>query len=749
MTARTSKATLSKGRSGWCVIFRHPIALAADQKQKLRVRRGLGTRDEAEAQNLVDQLNAILADPEMHVLSAKPQAVTRFDPRIVAAFYDNMEAKAHDSWSDRERLLRLPSATEGYAKVLMVGTTGSGKTTLVRQFLGTDPDRERFPSTSAAKTTTADIEVILADDEFEAVVSFVSRETTRQYVVDCVIAAVAAHIEGAPEAEIARRFIEHSEMRFRLNYLLGSLSVVSGNQKEDELFDEGEEPASSELGEVSVDEQLENAEELRLYLGQIAVLATKYREQIVEASRHLEIDIDKARAADRDALQELVEEQLVQGEDFDSLVDDLMEEIEARFSLVTAGAFERGRDDWPVVWQLHSEDRAEFIRHVNRFSSNYSPNFGRLLTPLVEGIRVRGRFKPEWVDDGIPRLVLLDGQGIGHTADTSTSISTGITRRFQVVDAIVLVDNAAQPMQAGSAAVLSTLVSSGHESKLIICFTHFDDLRNADNLRGTSAKRDHVTGSYYGVVKAIGQRSREAEHALSKLIPGRLVFVADIDKLVPEEKRYTRSELGRLLSLIRQSIVVPAPPELHPYYDVANLVLAIQKATQLFHERWNKTLSLEHWTRIKALARRLGERNQEEYAELKPIADLIQLMSQETSLFLSEPFKWNPAVATDERNDDKLAAIDVIRRAIYDEFHRFARDRLLDGKLSEWLAAYSHRGYGSAARRASDIHAIYASAAPIPNETPGPDANEFLFAIRELVAKAVKAHGGEVRGWEP
>ncbi len=40
--------------------------------------------------------------------------------------------------------------------MLLLGTTGAGKTTLVRQFLGTDPATERFPSTSTAKTTVAD-----------------------------------------------------------------------------------------------------------------------------------------------------------------------------------------------------------------------------------------------------------------------------------------------------------------------------------------------------------------------------------------------------------------------------------------------------------------------------------------------------------------------------------------------------------------------------------------------------------------
>lgn len=298
--------------------------------------------------------------------------------------------------------------------------------------------------------------------------------------------------------------------------------------------------------------------------------------------------------------------------------------------------------------------------------------------------------------------------------------------------------------------LVDDVVSSGHEAKLIICFTHFDAFKRTDNLRTQSDKQDHLRSSFKSVVDTIGQRNgREAARALSKLIDDeRLVFVADIQEPLPESKRFTRSELARLLEVIRQSIVMPAAPELHPYYDVANLVLAIQKAAQLFHERWNTTLSAEHWARIKALARRLGAWNEEEYADLKPIADLIQFLAQEVSLFLSAPYKWQPPVGVDERKDEKLAAIDTIRRALYEELHDFARARLLDGKLPEWLAAYNFRGYGSASRRATTIRTIYAAAAPIPNETPGPDGNEFLFAMRDLVKDAVENNGGHVSGWE-
>jgi len=42
---------------------------------------------------------------------------------------------------------------------------------------------------------------------------------------------------------------------------------------------------------------------------------------------------------------------------------------------------------------------------------------------------------------------------------------------------------------------------------------------------------------------------------------------------------------------------------------------------------------------------------------------------------------------------------------------------------------------------------LYEEAAPIPNEMPGPDANEFLFELRELIADSVEEGGGTLCGW--
>ncbi|HEY8751423.1 MAG TPA: hypothetical protein VIM11_25815 [Tepidisphaeraceae bacterium] len=420
-------------------------------------------------------------------------------------------------------------------------------------------------------------------------------------------------------------------MRFRLSYLLGSLTQrnESGDEDDaDKFVDEDEEnqdEAAMEDAEVTPDERQQFAHKLQGFLDDIANLAEDSRDQIAKAAQDLNIDLEKASNQERDVIQELVEEQLLQSEEFHVVVDAILDEVEARFEFMREGEFQKTREGWPSVWTFDTDERGAFLRAVNRFSSNYAPNFGRLLIPIVEGIRAAGPFEPTWVTGEIPKMVVLDGQGIGHTADSTSSISTAITRRFQIADAILLVDNAAQPMQAAPMAVLSTLVASGHESKLIICFTHFDEVKG-DNLIGPEAKKDHVIGSFFNAIQAIGKNAgREAEHSLKRLIPERLVFLSKIQSVLSTGAKLTRNEFQRLLRTVASSIVPPPPVEYKPVYDVANLVLAVQKATQEFHDRWKGILGMgtrsgvapEHWTRVKALTRRIGVLHRDEYDSLK------------------------------------------------------------------------------------------------------------------------------------
>lgn len=754
MADKLSRASLSKGRSGWCVIFRHPVAKTADQREKLRVRRGLGTRDEAEAQALVDQLNQILLDPEMWSPAARDRAAATLPPQVVGAFYDYLTPEPTDAWAAREAVIPLPDASKGYARVLMVGTTGAGKTTIVRQLLGTDPDTERFPSTSAAKTTICDIEIVLGTSDFRAVVAFMPKDRVRQYIADCVSTSASRHIQRAGRSEVTRRFLEHTDQQFRLSYVLGTATAIAASDNEDLTDDDADaSPAAQDEPLISSEERAAINAKVDAFIDRVETLADSISGEIEE---RIGSKVAELTTKDMDAFEELVEEELLGHDEFHSLVDEILDDVESRFDFLPPETLERGRDGWPRIWQWSCTDRIAFIREVNRFSSNYAPNFGRLLTPLVEGIRVVGPFGPTWRFPKMPKIVIMDGRGIGHTADSTSSVSTSITRRFEIADAILLADNAAQPMQAAPCAVLRSLAASGHESKLLMCFTHFDEVKG-DNLLDLGAKKSHVLGSVDNAINAVGKvLGRDAEHSLRRLLPDRAVFLANIQKKLPEEKaRFTTAELRRLVTLIEASTTQPEPLALKPIYDVANLVLAIQRATQEFHDVWRGVLGMgtrsgvspEHWTRVKALTRRLGLLHEDEYDNLRPVADLIRVLQTSIAQYLATPMTWVGGEAGGEDNEERIRSVDAIKKQVFTRLHDLSTRRLLEERLSGWREAYEHRGTGSTRVRARDLVSLYESAAPVPNEMPARDANEFLFEIRELVGESIIAGGGEVRGW--
>jgi hypothetical protein len=59
------------------------------------------------------------------------------------------------------------------------------------------------------------------------------------------------------------------------------------------------------------------------------------------------------------------------------------------------------------------------------------------------------------------------------------------------VDAVLLVDNATQPMQAAPVAAMRNLASGGEAGKLIVCFTHFDVV-GGDNLPTFKSKETRI-----------------------------------------------------------------------------------------------------------------------------------------------------------------------------------------------------------------------------------------------------------------
>ncbi len=771
MLTRTYSASLSQsqGRRGYSIIFRHPARLdETTGKPGIRVRRGLGTRDKAEAEQLRDELNQLLADPGYRDAAARAEAERRFNPRVVDIYFDKMSPEEFDFRGLRDEAIPLPARGDpnGYRHVLLLGTTGAGKTTLLRQFMGTDPTEERFPPTSTSKTTIADTEIILDDGPWRAVVTFATSDEVREHLNECIAAAVRAIVRDADadDATVLKALLNHVNQRFRFSYVLGSgpkteQSVISDFDDEDE--DENAE--SLKDAEMFPDEKRDaidlaaTSELLATSVRGLRELAERLREWL-----RAELDMNAEEEDDRRALEELLEEELdamLRGDEaFHEIADSLMDEIEKRFDLLPPDTVTKNRQGWPLTWrgEWPVDERKAFIKSVSRFSSNYAPWYGRLLTPLVNGVRVAGPFSPGWKEGGPSQLVLFDGEGLGHTPKSSSSVSTGVSRLIEAVDAVVLVDNATQPMQAAPLAAMRELVATGNGRKLILAFTHFDEVKG-DNLPTIREKAGHVLASVENVLAAFGKDlGPYAERILRKRLEAARFFLENLQEPLSENidntdaERRTIRQLRKLLKAIDQVIEKPQPTEARPVYDGVNLALAIRSAAEAFQEAWRSRLGLEpkpgfakeHWTRVKALNRRLAVMEKDEYDTLMPVADLRQELRDRIYVFIQNPLHWEGPEPSEEEKQTKY---DVFAENLSERLLDLADRRVWQERRHDWERAYQKAGRGSTFVRARIIgNDIYEPAAPVPDVTPSSDRNQFLREVVDEVEAAAKEIGALV-----
>jgi hypothetical protein len=467
--------------------------------------------------------------------------------------------------------------------------------------------------------------------------------------------------------------------------------------------------------------------------------AQELRDQVVLSAE------DDERVA-QELIEEELENELRQSEEFHHIVDRLSDEIEKRFHALTEGSIRRNRQGWPISWTWKTDDRRRFIRVVSRFTSNYAPLFGRLLTPLVNGIRASGPFTPEWSED-TPRLVLIDGEGLGHTPKSAANLSTSVTQRLDDIEAILLVDNATQPMQAAPTAAIRAITVSGHAEKLHFLFTHFDQV-GGDNLPTFSSREQHVLASVENVLAAIGDDlGPQGERVLRHRVDSASFFVGGIQEAIDQEKKAGRRTVGQLQALLEALTTDPEKGDVgisRPVYDRMNLSLAVTAAAEAFHTKWRALLGLqsspvaakEHWTRIKALSRRLAEGWADEYDTLRPISDLHFELQRQVYLMLQRPVEWDHGEPDDETQQ---RVISEISQAVTRKLIQLTRKRLVGDRQPAWQEAYVQRGVGSTFDRAHIIaEDVYDRGAPVPGVVASPDQNQFLKDVARLLVEVAE-----------
>ncbi len=743
-------AKRNPGRKAWLVEFRHPLRNDSNNKPGRKTRKGLGTEDEADAQRIVEQLNKLLGDESLWSLGAKLEAAKRFDARVVEIFFSEIEPRGGATALLRDRLLPLPSRDEGFARVLLMGVPGAGKTTLVRQLIGTNPKTERFPSTSVNRTTTFPTEVVLRDGPYEGVVTFMSEHEARFEIEESLSAAFVEAVGGNTK-QVARAFLEKSDMRFRLKYLLGEYTE---EQAEVDPYDDDQEQTEISLGledsTPSPEEKTKLRQTLDTYLNRINNMAVASRTAFEVGEGRL---IAEMSPDDRNAALDLIEEAAASSDEFVELVSDVLDELRTKFDRVTDGNFEKTTTGWPKAWYLKKStgERDAFLKSIRFFSDNHYQAWGRLLTPLVNSMRVAGRFRPNWAD-GPARLVLVDTEGLGHKADATADLPEQTLPLLHEADVILLVESAKNGMtNFASGKALEAVVNAGHTRKLAVVFTNMD-LVKGDNLKG-QAKFDHVFGGLRNIAdnQLAKNVSADAARNLLEHLETGTFYVGRINELDPIP---AKPELNKLLHYLAAAQPPVFEPVALPEYRDDKLGFAIQDAAREFRQQWKGTLGFaavrpKPWQTIKALSRRYAEGWDDGFV-LRPTSNLIAALSAAISRFLETPIGWSGNPTPEQKRE----TIDRIKSKVAQDLPLLSTSRLREQPQPQWLEAYSLRGGGTTRIRASRIEGIFERFVPVPDAASADrQVWEFLDEVKAVVNKAVdeikqeiSAVGGSDRG---
>jgi hypothetical protein len=582
----------------------------------------------------------------------------------------------------------------------------------------------------------------MREGDFSAIVTFLSEHETRFELEECISRAIIEAIEGDRD-NVATTFLKPSDMRFRLDYTLGE---YRGSNDEEDSYDYDyplsetnilEESADVAEGETHIIQQ-----RLHTIIDQIIALAIKYRDKICSDLGPL----DSMKPEDKNSAIDLIQEEAAISDEFVEIVGEVLEEIKSKFSLVTVGKFDKSTTGWPIAWQFDTgvEGRAYFIKSVRSFSGIAIKSWGKLLTPLVNGIRVAGPFYPAWTEKPV-RLVLIDTEGLSHKASASGDIPEQIIGLFNEVDCIALVDSAKNSLThfaAGKA--MEAVVNSGQTRKLALVFTHMDAV-TGDNLKG-KARIDHVFGGVRNVVE--NQIARSVSTDLSRYLLQHLQSSTFyLGRLDAAEAVPAYPELRRLLDAFEKTAPVPFAPVAFPTYSHEKLAFAIQEAAIYFRKPWRARLNFEpmadtppsHWQSIKALSRRYAE-GWDDGFHLAPTTNLLNSLIRAISRYLETPLEWSGK----PNDEEKREVIERVKSAVIKDFMLLCNRRLRELPQPQWNSAFVLKGPGSTYERRTEVEGIYERWVPIPHSGSDYGTQEFLDEVKEIVYAAVKAVSSEI-----
>lgn len=698
----------------WSIIFNHPLRFDPDGKNGRLMRRSLCTADSKIADKLVEEMKDLLLNELLHDENGKSKAETIYDPIIISAFYNSIDLQVsnNDTISIRENLLPLPSIDDGYNKILIMGKTGAGKTTLLQHLIDTASDK--FPLTSSGRGTVSDLEVIVAKGAYKAAVNFFSKDRVRDFVQECVYNAILTNSDNKNDIFDA---LSNTEEGFRLEFIIGKYTPNN-------------------------DPRVNNVNQ---YLEIIIQIKNKFKELTQKDPDKYLINNDYS---------ETYREEVYEDPEFKSILEEILIEFLKKFENINNGFLKKNQEDWPLYWEIETKNRTEYFKSLRVFSGNHFTLWGQLLTPLVQGMRIQGPFNSTISTGKLPKLVYIDGQGLEHRNDVPVEvIPKKLENLFGSVDKILLVDSAKPSMTGSAKYALGTVIRDGYKDKLIIAFTHFEQIDDSCYEGIEELRKDQVNRTLTSALTMLKQEiGTLTVNSYESEFKNRCFYFSHLNKeysSMKDTREQYNEQLTRMFSLFQSKNMIPDLDNFKPNYDKEKISGEIHEAVEKFHLLWdmrfygrpenpyNTSLESspkkEHWKRMWAFNNRVAEFNLNAYLHLMPVSELSSNIKNSISRYLEKPIGWKPIEPNEE---DKLNFIELVKNKVNDQVGNYFEYEMIKNQKEYWKQAFRHSGRGSALLRATTIdHMIYDHVAPL--KVSSANWREFLDKVWSIVNNSI------------
>jgi len=313
----------------------------------------------------------------------------------------------------QETLGQLPN----YPKIYLLGSTGAGKTSIVRAILDTAGDA--FPSTLPTRTTVAPTEYVISSTKpFKSTFIFKAQDDVEIAISEILELTIDKLITQKEKIiNLSESLEETSDQKFRLKYLLSS----------------------------------DILEKISSYIINTLLPKTNHCKDI----------------------EEVLQMQTIQAE-INYLVQWILDEI-ITFSKNICPQYTLFDNSLYIIDNI--KNKAEFIQENKKILDSKYPS----ISPLIEYARIEGNFSDEVLPNKTSEYVLIDGEGIGHDrGEIKNSLSTRHLEFFKDADCILLVEKSNDPLNAAGLSAIKTIYFNGYSEKFKLIFSKTDLLSTED-----------------------------------------------------------------------------------------------------------------------------------------------------------------------------------------------------------------------------------------------------------------------------